>query len=193
MLRNMLLYVICNRSTHIRMNTRIVEVLALMLFSVCKNSLVWAQPQAFITTWRTDNPGPSCISCITIPTIGNGYSYQVDWNNDGIYEETDIRGNSIHDFGKPGIYTIRIMGDFPQIYFNNPVWDPISSDAQKLIDIVQWGNIVWYSFRNAFLGCVNLNPSATDVPDLRNVSDMSYAFAFTAFNRNINNWNVRYI
>lgn len=169
----------------------VIMLIWIGLFS-CE-SILNAQQEAFISKWQTDNRGSSCISCITIPTIGSGYNYMVDWDNDGSYDQTGINGSITHDFRKPGVYTIRIMGDFPQIYFNNPVWDPISSDAQKLIDIVQWGNIVWYSFRNAFLGCVNLNPSATDVPDLRNVSDMSYAFAFTAFNQNINNWNVRYI
>jgi len=42
----------------------------------------------FITTWKTDNEGTSCNSCITIPTTGAGYNYEVDWDNDGIYEET---------------------------------------------------------------------------------------------------------
>jgi len=44
----------------------------------------------FITTWKTDNEGTSCNSCITIPTTGAGYNYEVDWDNDGIYEESGI-------------------------------------------------------------------------------------------------------
>ncbi len=40
----------------------------------------------FITTWKTDNPDTSNSTSITIPTTGTGYNYDVDWNNDGVYD-----------------------------------------------------------------------------------------------------------
>ncbi|MBK8194340.1 MAG: BspA family leucine-rich repeat surface protein [Lewinellaceae bacterium] len=71
---------------------------------------------AFITTWKTDNPGASNSTSITIPTTGAGYNYEVDWNNDGIYEQSGLTGNVTHNFGVAGTYTIRIRGNFPRIF-----------------------------------------------------------------------------
>ncbi|MBK8194343.1 MAG: hypothetical protein IPK76_14435 [Lewinellaceae bacterium] len=65
---------------------------------------------AFITTWKTDNPGASNSTSITIPTTGSGYNYEVDWDNDGVYDQSGITGNVTHDFGTAGTYTIRIRG-----------------------------------------------------------------------------------
>jgi hypothetical protein len=89
-------------------------------------TVVIIDTSSFITTWKTDNPGSSCNSCITIPTTGTGYNYDVDWNDDGVFDETGVTGNITHDFGSPGTYTIRIKGDFPRIYFGN------SGDKEKI-------------------------------------------------------------
>ncbi|MCX6210051.1 MAG: BspA family leucine-rich repeat surface protein, partial [Bacteroidetes bacterium] len=139
----------------------------------------------FVTTWQTYNAGTSNSTSITIPTIGGGYSYDVDWNNDGIYDTTGITGNITHDYGIAGTYTVAIKGSFPRIYFNN------GGDHQKILSIEQWGNIAWASMGRAFMGCSNLVGNATDAPDLSAVTDMSYMFYYaTAFNGNIGNWNT---
>jgi hypothetical protein len=90
----------------------------------------------FVTTWKTNNSGTSNTTSITIPTTGTGYLYQVDWNNDGDFLDTDETtlntGNVTHNFGVAGTYTIRIRGSFPRIYFNNV------GDKSKLLFIEQW-------------------------------------------------------
>ncbi len=53
----------------------------------------------FITTWKTDNPGVSCSSCITIPTTGGGYNYDVDRENDGVYDDFGVSGDIMYDYG----------------------------------------------------------------------------------------------
>lgn len=63
----------------------------------------------FITTWKTDNAGTSNSTSITIPTTGAGYNYDVDWNNDGIFDEFGLTGSVTHDFGVAGTYTIQIQ------------------------------------------------------------------------------------
>ncbi|KAA0992447.1 BspA family leucine-rich repeat surface protein [Dyadobacter aurulentus] len=169
-------------------------------------------PSPFITTWKTDNIGDSNGTSITIPTTGVGYNYEVDWNNDGIYDQAGITGDVTHDFGVAGTYTIRIRGTFPQIYFRG------FGDKEKLLDVAQWGDIAWASMGGAFSGCSNLNISATDVPNLSGVTDMAAMFqgcttldgpanigdwntsnvqymdvlfsGATAFNRPIGNWNI---
>lgn len=140
---------------------------------------------AFITTWKTDNPGISDDNAIVIPVIGDGYDYDVDWDNDGVYDQFGITGIAGHIYPAPGTYTIRIRGDFPRIYFNN------EGDKEKIINIDQWGSIEWTSMNSAFYGCGNLESSATDAPNLSNVTDMSNMFTTaTSFNGDINGWDV---
>ena len=139
----------------------------------------------FVTTWKTDNPGSSGSTEITIPTTGSGYDYNVDWNNDGIFDEFNLTGDVTHDFGTPGEYTIRIEGDFPRIYFNN------SGDKEKIIRIDQWGTNNWTSMNSAFAGAKNLTSSASDTPNLSNVTDMAALFfGASSFNGDISGWNT---
>ena len=98
-----------------------------------------ASEDDFVITVKTDNPGTSTNTQFTIPTFGGGYDYNVDCNDDGTDEATGQTGNYTCDYAAPGIYTIRIKDNtgartgFPRIYFNN------GGDAQKLINIEQWG------------------------------------------------------
>ncbi|MBK7094819.1 MAG: DUF285 domain-containing protein [Saprospiraceae bacterium] len=148
----------------------------------------------FITTWKTDNPGVSCNTCITIPTYpGETYNYSVDWNNDGVYDQTGITGDVTHDFGTTGTKTIRITGTFPRIYFFDSYDEPNNNttDNLKLLSVNQWGTINWSSFELAFYACSSMNVTASDVPLLNNVTDLSYMFCYcSSFNANVNNWDV---
>jgi surface protein len=138
-----------------------------------------------IMTWQTDNPGSSPDKAISIPTDGDGYNYDVDWNNDGIFDQNGVVGSVSHIFPQPGTYTIRIRGDFPRIFFDD------TGDREKLIDIKQWGTIEWTSMENAFKGCENLIVSATDAPNLSNVNNLSSMFyRAEVLNSDLNNWDV---
>jgi hypothetical protein len=133
----------------------------------------------FITTWEVTANDLS----ITIPTNGAGFNYGIDFG-DG-YVTDNIHGNVSHTYEEPGIYTVKIAGDFPRIFFS------ISTHKDKILSVDQWGDIEWHSKRHAFLGCSNLEINATDAPNLTQVTDMSYAFSNTgAFNQSINHWDV---
>ncbi len=139
----------------------------------------------FITTWKTDNGGTSNSTSITIPTTGTGYNYDVDWNNDGTFDEFGLTGTVTHNYGTAGTYTVAIRGAFPRIYFNN------GGDKSKILSVVQWGDIAWTSMGNAFMGCSNLAGNASDMPNLSGVTNMSYMFDnASSFNGNIGSWNV---
>jgi surface protein len=145
--------------------------------------------EPFIITVKTDNAGASNNQSFTIPTTGTGYDYEVDWDNDGIYDEKSITGNVTHFYSSPGTYTIRIRGAFPRIYF----FTNGTNDNQKLIDIKQWGSIAWESMDGAFYRCKNLNISATDIPDLSRVTSMEQMFEGCAVLNgpsNIGSWNT---
>ncbi len=150
--------------------------------------VTYEQPP-FITTWKTDNPGTSSSTQITIPTAGSGYNYYVKWKHP---VHTFINGTAGPFTGSATInfpfadtYEVTITGDFPYIYFNN------GGDAKKLLTIEQWGYNPWTIMDYSFRGCSNLTIPASDAPDLTNVSSTQYMFGgASSFNQDISNWNV---
>lgn len=161
----------------------------LLFLAACSSAVTaFAQADHFVTTWQTNNTlpvGSSGPTTIIIPTTGAGYDYDVDWDNDGVFDEFGITGNATHDYGVAGTYTVRITGDFPRIYFNN------TGDRWKLVAIEQWGTNPWTSMRRAFAGVRNPVMNATDLPDLSNVTDMhGMFFECHEFNSDISAWDV---
>ena len=68
-----------------------------------------------------------------------------------------------------------------------------SNDNQRLVDVQQWGSIVWTSMSDAFYDCSHLNISATDIPNLSSVNNMSSIFSgCSSLNTLVNcdNWNT---
>ncbi len=137
------------------------------------------ESELFITTWETTESNES----ITIPTTGTGYNYSVDWG-DGTFEY-NITGDATHTYATAGVYTVKIIGLFPHIYFEN------TAEKGKIQSVEQWGAIEWTSFNNAFAGCSNLVINATDAPNLENVTDMAYAFeSCSSLTGGLPNWNT---
>ena len=145
-----------------------------------------AQADAFIIKIRTDLPGVTNNTSFEIPINPSlTYKYDVDLNNDGVYDDTGVTTDITHDFGAVGEYIVRIKGTFPSIHFND------GGDAQKLIEIRQWGTQVWTTFNSSFEGCSNLTLRAIDIPDLSNVSSMTQMFkGASIFNGDIGGWDV---
>ncbi|MEQ8302735.1 MAG: BspA family leucine-rich repeat surface protein [Cyclobacteriaceae bacterium] len=164
------------------MITKLISIkfkIALLIF--CLPSIAGAQ--AFITTWKTDNPGTSNPDQITIPTTGPGYDYNIDWG-DGTFD-TSVTGNITHTYPIAGTYTVAITGVFPRIFFSGV------GDRRKILTIEQWGTTAWTSMAAAFRGCTNLTITALDAPDLSGVTDMSSMFrGATVMNSNIDHWDV---
>ncbi len=161
------------------------------------NDLGWSITDAgkancpFITTWKTDNPGTSADNQITIPTFaGEIYNYTVDWGDGTI--DTNVTGDITHTYNTPGTYEVAITGDFPRLYFNYFPEDE-TKDYEKIVSVDQWGTIQWASMDNAFARCANMDVSATDIPDLSLVNDMTYMFrgcSSLVGNGSFNRWNV---
>jgi surface protein len=142
----------------------------------------------FITVWQTDDQ-------ITIP--GTGTDYTIDWMEveqvAGSWEEveggTSGSGTGSHShtltFPSAGTYRVMISGDFTRINFNN------SGDREKILDVEQWGDIVWTSMSGAFWGASNLDVSATDAPNLSGVTNMLNMFHGAAsMNGDIGGWDT---
>lgn len=155
----------------------------------------------FVTTWKTDNPGKTSSTQITIPTnpginpnTGSKfvYNYKVEWG-DGT-SDMGVTGDKVHTYATAGTYTVSISGTFPSFQFkdfNSWADRKNESDSMKLLTVEEWGTNAWQSFENAFQSCENLEIKATDAPNLTAVKSMKYMFTgATKFNQPIGHWNV---
>ncbi|MCH4552434.1 BspA family leucine-rich repeat surface protein [Aestuariibaculum lutulentum] len=161
-------------------------LLSSLLFSQVPNN-----PDAFMATWRiTENE-----KSITIPTYpGEIYDYNIDWGDGTI--NMHVAGDITHSYTETGDFTVSITGVFPRIYFNSynsslEEIPPYTIGVQQLISIDQWGTNAWSSMNSAFNGCLNLQILASDAPNLNQVNDASFMFAFCInLNNNLNHWDV---
>ncbi len=147
----------------------------------------WSEPNtdAFITTWNTGEDGS-----ITIPTKPDyTYNYQVlvkDKGTNEVLTTVDATGDvTIANLPVSDEVVVEISGNFPAIYFNNRNY------ANELMSIDQWGNIIWKSMERAFYGCTSLVNIAVDIPNISEVSNLSYMFASAeSFNADLSKWDV---
>lgn len=138
----------------------------------------------FTSTWQVNSDGES----ITIPTNSDyTYDYRIDWG-DGSDASEGVTGDATHTYATAGTYTIRILGDFPAIRFQN------SASQDNILEITQWGEIEWESMHMAFSGCSNLQVTASDAPDLSNSPSLFGIFSFaSSFDQDISHWDVSII
>jgi surface protein len=157
---------------------------------------VWAAPivsGSFSTTWQTDNPGtsnPDQIS-FSLGTGGDGdtCSGTIYWEEVG---NASNSGTSTLDtncntetitFPTAGMYRVDVLGTHPSF--------SVADDPEKLLSVEQWGDNVWETMRQMFVGAVNLEFNASDVPDLSVVINMTEMFKdATNFNSPIGDWDV---
>jgi hypothetical protein len=99
----------------------------------------------------------------------------------------DLSGQQTITLPSSGVYDLEIkakeVNGFNRIAFDN------DGDRKKVINLKQWGNIVWSVFR--FRGCFNMYYNATDSPNLTQVGALTVAFN-NCGNANIDarNWDV---
>ncbi|WP_426479458.1 BspA family leucine-rich repeat surface protein [Chryseobacterium sp. CBSDS_008] len=174
----------------------------------------------FITVWKPSLQPPS-YAYAGIPVNSNnnqiwfpgrGTNYQIYWEEIGYPSHNATLTNVtsayqiLIDFGTPlnpnpseATYRLKVSngnGNFHQIRFAD--WDILNDngivgDVHKIQLIEQWGNIQWSSMEQAFQACKILDFTATDIPDLNLVTDMSYMFSgcyALVGNPTINNWNT---
>ncbi len=158
-----------------------------LIFMMFKNTSESPPPNlTFKLLVKTDNSGTSNNDQFTIPVGTGTYNYDVS-TQDGQLLTGNTGGLTI-TFPSVGTYWIEISGTFPQILFGN------GGDRLKLLEIQNWGNIVWDSMLNAFWGCENMDVTAVDTPNLSNVTTLERMFSnctsLTNLNNSISNWTV---
>lgn len=145
----------------------------------------------FITRWNlaTSGSGATQLSFGVATTGSVNYTWAEvspgTATGSGVFN-----GSTITIQGLPAGATIELRispTNFQRFIMSN------GKDRNRLIDIRQWGTTAWSSMQNAFYGCSNLQVSATDVPNLAGVDDMSLMFRdCTVLNgpANIGTWNT---
>ena len=142
----------------------------------------------FITTWKVESDSKD----ITIPTIGDGYNYSVDWG-DGTSSK-NVTENITHTYNQKGTYVVKISGSFPRIYFGYYYDNEGFNSNFKLISINQWGTNQWSSMYMAFAKCINLTINTSDTPNLSKVTNMNGMFLGAVnMNQDIGNWDVSHV
>lgn len=175
----------------------------LLFLSIAFSQILFAQNE-FITVWK---PGTSNL--IHFP--GRGTNFNVSWEEVGFPQHSGNIDNItsttefIVNFGLPynsnpanATYKVKVSngnGVFNQIRFFDSSISPIylGPDKEKILEVTQWGNITWQTFNNAFVWCSNLQITATDSPNLTQVTNMQemfyMCFSLTG-NSSLSNWNT---
>jgi surface protein len=110
---------------------------------------------------------------------------RIDWGdgNTSLYSSSSTGNVVSHTYSASGIYTIVFDGDLESFEFYFASRIPL--------DIKQWGTSQWTTMNRAFAAVEQLTISATDSPDLSQLTDMSQMFYGVAdFNSDISNWDV---
>jgi surface protein len=149
-----------------------------------------------VDTTRTETNSSDSTS-VRIPlNSATSYNFNVDWG-DGTFSGFTYSGATVpttpsfitKTYAVSGTYDIKISGIFPRIWYNNTA----TNDKLKIINIKDWGNIVWSSFNTAFNGCSNLDVTATEAPVLSGLTDLTGMFRLCSSlvgNSTFNTWNT---
>lgn len=141
--------------------------------SVYQVSGIVIDPDKFAFSVQTDNTGDSTDTQFELPLVaGQSYNFDIDWG-DGNTETITTNTPQTHEYGTAGTYTIQIGGvnkTFPRQKFGG------LGDRRKILDIMNWGLIVFNSMDGSYNGCSNLTISATDTALTSTVSIWDFAF-----------------
>jgi hypothetical protein len=143
----------------------------------------------FIIEVDTTKDGTSNDNQFTFTGALGDYNVVAKQNNIVVATFNDLSGEETITLPSTGVYVLEVtakeVNGFNRIFFN------FGGDKNKLTNLKQWGSIVWSSFDRAFPSCSNLLYTASDIPDLSNVTDMGGMFRFCGVaNVNARNWDI---
>lgn len=163
--------------------------LALVIWLFLPIQITVQAQNAFITEWdifATDTISNDLT--LTIPLQSGTYDFEYTWRFQfdttalisGTHTNAD--GDFTTTFTFPGTYQLEITGEFPHLK-DYPV--------NQLLDVLQWGDIEWRNFGNMFQNWAGVAFSATDAPDLSQVTNMRQLFLNARnFNDDLDDWNT---
>ena len=142
---------------------------------------------AFTIEVKTDNTGVSNSDQFEFTGALGDYDVVAKQNDIAVATFNDLSGAETITLPSSGVYVLEITpkasNGFDRIRFGG------GGDKDKMLDIKQWGDVVWSSFERAFFGCSNLTGNYTDSPNLVNVTSLRRMFrGCSVFNGQIANW-----
>lgn len=151
---------------------------------------VWGPSKPFITQWNLSLSTGSGANQIIFDVATSG-NVKYSWATYPTPTTTGagvFSGNTLTVSGLPANSMIRLS--ISPFGFSK-IQNAYLADASRLVDIVQWGDVIWETMESAFQSCTNVEMSATDVPNLSKVTNMFGVFASAKkFNGAIGNWNI---
>jgi surface protein len=144
---------------------------------------------AFIIEVKTDNAGTSNDNQFQFTGAQGDYDVVAKQNGIVVATFDNLSGAETITLPSSGVYVLEVsakeVNGFNRIAFDN------GGDKDKITDIKQWGEVAWSSFSSAFFGCQNMLVTATDVPNLSNVTTMRSMFQdASSANPDTSNWDV---
>ena len=139
----------------------------------------------FVTTWEVSSDNLN----VTIPAVGEGLHYRVDWGDGAV--DTGQTGYATHTYAAAGTYAIQISGSFKGQTFSG-IDDAIQKAGRKQMrSIEQWGDIKWEHLSYAFYDCIHLQVHAADAPDLSRVTSLEGLFLdANSANPSLGHWDI---
>lgn len=159
----------------------------------CCNFIPNPQNPAFIITVNSNSDEGSQTDGFilgTSPDYAGQYNFTIKTSDGQVID--NVTDTYELTFPSPGIYDIEITGDFPAIKMRGDGND-VDSDEKKIIDVKNWGTIPFVDMSGAFEGCINMVITATDTPNMSNVTSMNSMFnsAESLINvPNLKSWDV---
>ena len=143
----------------------------------------------FIIEVDTSKTGTSNDNQFQFTGVEGDYDVVAKQNNIVVANFNDLSNQETITLPSSGVYDLEVFpkasNGFDRIRFGD------GGDKDKMLDIKQWGTIVWSSFDNAFYGCENMLATATDIPDLSDVTNMRSMFEnASSANPDVSNWDV---
>jgi hypothetical protein len=134
----------------------------------------------FITQWKTDNPGSTANNQINFK-VEAASNFTINWG-DGNVETFVGSGDLVHTYSSSGTYNVTVTG---QLVFSMRS----NSDSRKLVDILQYGNVTFNNNIRTLYNTSLTSVSATDIPDLSNITTMRAFFMESSSLTSITNFN----
>lgn len=153
--------------------SRLIHLCTLLLAVVAINA-----QSPFITRWDLSmhaGSGSNQISFhATIAGSGTNYTWQEIAPGNSSGGGVLAAGSSLYtidDLPAHAVIELHITpANLQRFFINNGL------DSDRLTEVKAWGHANWTSMQNMFWGCSNLQITATDIPDLSSVQDMSNMF-----------------
>ena len=163
-----------------------------LLFFLCGVGSALAEGRPFVTKWEGKKNTE-----LKIPIFGKDFKLVIKDNNGQVVKSEETltaeTGNAIYKFTpeKDGEFIVE-AGPAGVSYIRMGRYEVTEDNKNALLEVVQFGDVVWASMESAFEECQNMQfVDGIDKPNLSKVTSMSRMFReCNLFNAPIGDWDV---